>query len=389
MISEIKIAVTLLFLSIYFSLPVQTFSQTMRPGGDDGSNPVQYSIMPVAGYTSDTGFIGGGLFQRINYGEEGRNPFLSIIKADVIGSFRGEFQGQFVYEYTNFLDRDLRSRLSLSLFRSEISHFFGLGNQAAYSEELYDEDYFFFLNRYATLNWRVRKTIAEYGFEGELELFTDLKIDYHKASTLIENSSFAEYQMQGNGFSGWTNMAGIGLIADDRNNEFNPTEGYRYETGVTLSNNLLGSEYNFVMFWGELRNYVEILPNVVIAHKLRGEIITGDAPFWNLSTLGDSGGLRGFHLDRFRGERSLMNIFEARTWLFSMLDGEIRFGGQLFWDSGRVYSSNDTSALFDNWKHTLGAGGAISLFNPDFIIRGDLGFSDETFRIYAGLGYIF
>jgi outer membrane protein assembly factor BamA len=389
MILEFRIAAALFITSLCFTIPVPAFSQTMLPGGGKDSNPVQYSIMPVAGYTSDTGLFGGGLFQRINYGQDRRNPFLSILKADVIGSFRGEFQGQIVYEHTNWMDRDLRSRVSLSLFRSEISNFFGLGNQSSFSDELYDENYFFYLNRNVTLGWRVRKTIAEYGFEGELDLFTEIKVDYHNTSALNENTSFAEYQLQGNGSSGWTNMAGFGLIADDRNSEFNPTEGYRYEAGVSLSNSLLASEYNFAMIWGELRNYVEIFRNVVIAHKLRGELTTGDAPFWKFSTLGNSDGLRGYHLDRFRGERSILNIFEVRTWLFSILDDQVRFGGQLFWDSGRVFSSNDSSSIFDNWKHTYGAGGAISLFNPDFIIRGDLGFSDETFRIYAGIGYIF
>ena len=80
---------------------------------------------------------------------------------------------------------------------------------------------------------------------------------------------------------------------------------------------------------------------------------------------------------------------ELRTWLFSVWKGRIRVGSQLFWDTGRVYSDEDSAQLFDDWKHSFGAGTAFSLFNPDFIVRADAGFSDEAFRIYFGAGYVF
>lgn len=361
---------------------------TMMPG--DQGVPVQYSILPVAGYTSDIGLFGGGLFQRIDYGNKPYTPFLSRLQVDLIGSLKGELQAQTAYEHTQAFNGAVRSRLSMNLFRSSVSHFFGLGNNATFSEELYNQDYFFFKNQNLSLGWRVRRVLREYGFNGTLELFTDLKASHFKTTSLDENSIFATFQQQRQQeFSGWTNTAGFGIIADDRDSEFNPTEGYRYEAGMAVSDPLLASEYRFATFWGELRNYVEILPGLVLAHKLRGEAVTGSPPFWELSTLGHQAGLRGYHEDRFRGERSILNIFEVRTWLFSILDGQIRFGGQLFWDTGRVFTDSDSDEFFNNWKHTFGTGGAISLFNPDFIMTGDLGFSEDTFRIYAGIGYNF
>ncbi|PWN06779.1 BamA/TamA family outer membrane protein [Rhodohalobacter mucosus] len=363
---------------------------TLTPGSGEQGAPIQYSVLPVAGYTSDIGLFGGGLFQRINYGSKPYKPFLSRLQVDMIGSFRGELQAQAAYEHTQAFNGRVRSRLSMNLFRSSISHFFGLGNNAPYSEDLYNQDYFFFKNQNISLGWRVRKVITEYGFNGTLELFSDLEASFFKTTSIDENSIFATFQeRQQQEFTGWTNMAGFGIIADDRDSEFNPTEGYRYEAGMSFSHPLLASEYRFASFWGELRNYVEILPGVVLAHKLRGEAVTGSTPFWELSTLGHQAGLRGYHEDRFRGDRSILNIFEARTWLFSILDEQIRFGSQLFWDTGRVFTDSDSGEFFNNWKHTFGVGGAISLFNPDFIMTGDLGFSEDTFRIYAGIGYNF
>jgi outer membrane protein assembly factor BamA len=383
--SALRIAI----LAILIPAPSVSAQSILTNMDREEGTPVQYSMLPLAGYTSDIGLFGGALFQRINYGQPPESPFLSRMQMDLIGSLKGELQAQAVYEHTKAFNGTFRSRLSLTVFRSEISHFFGVGNQADYSEELYNEDYFFFRNRNVSFRWRLRKMIAEYGFNGTFEIFSDLRSAYHQTASLDENSSFANFQLPDDELSGWTNTLGLGIIADDRDSEFNPTEGYRYEAGMSVSGPFIASEYSFTSVWGELRNYVELFPDVVLAHKLRGEVISGNPPFWELSTLGNQNGLRGYHMDRFRGDRSIINIFELRTWLFSILDSQIRFGGQLFWDSGRVFTDNDSSGLLNNWRHTLGTGGAISLFSPDFIVTGDLGFSEDTFRIYAGIGYNF
>ncbi|MDZ7683308.1 MAG: hypothetical protein U5J63_16775 [Fodinibius sp.] len=45
--------------------------------------------------------------------------------------------------------------------------------------------------------------------------------------------------------------------------------------------------------------------------------------------------------------------------------------------------------MFSDYKQTIGIGGAMSIFNPDFILRGEVGFSEEVSRIYIGIGYLF
>jgi outer membrane protein assembly factor BamA len=358
------------------------------PDPDDSDSRIQQSFLPAAGYTSDTGLFGGALYQRFNYSGDA-SPFLSVTRADMSASLRGEFVGKFSYERTRSFNRDIRNRTNLILFRSNISHFFGIGNNTPFSADLYDDDYYFFQNRRASVNWRLRKNVAEFGFEGKLDVFSELVLSYLDASPRQDFSSIVEESNDIGRRSGWTNMAGAGVIMDDRDSEFNPTEGFRYEAGIRYSNRVLASDFNYAELWLELRHYFEPIPGIVLAQKIRGEQIAGNAPFWELSTLGFEYGLRGFHLDRFRGERSILHILEARTWLLSFFDGELRIGGQLFWDSGRVFSEFDSDGFFSDWKHSFGAGGAISLFNPDLIIRADVGFSDEAVRIYAGIGYIF
>lgn len=45
--------------------------------------------------------------------------------------------------------------------------------------------------------------------------------------------------------------------------------------------------------------------------------------------------------------------------------------------------------LLSGLKQTFGIGGAVSILNPDFILRGEIAFSDEINRVYFGIGYLF
>jgi outer membrane protein assembly factor BamA len=117
----------------------------------------------------------------------------------------------------------------------------------------------------------------------------------------------------------------------------------------------------------------------------------GEVPYWEQAAIGDSESLRGYPYNRFMDRTSLSWNLEMRTWVLEFPDYGIKLGGQLFTDFGRVFGREDDllTDFFSDYKHTFGAGGAISLFSPDFILRGDLGFSEDMFRIYAGIGYVF
>ena len=384
-----KVLKTVLLLSLLVVCGISNLEAQILPKTEEDSegNEVQFSILPVLAYSSDTGLIGGIFFQRINYGDTSL-PFLSRFRGDLTASLRGEFVSQIIYDHTKTFNTDIRSRMSLLLYKSKVSQYFGLGNNSEFSDDLYEDDYYYYRSKELNFLYRGRKTLADYGFEGKFDVFADLKISYQTANESEGASQFSEDQ-NGLETDGWVNKIGIGIIADDRDSEFAPTSGYKYEAGYQISHSILGSKYNYSDVWLQFLNYVEVIPNIVVAQKIRGEYSMGNPPFWELPSLGDSDTLRGFHLDRYRGDHSILHILEARTWLFSILDGEIRFGGQLFWDSGRVFTDQDSNKLFDDWKHTVGFGGAISLFSPDFIVRGDIGFSDESMLIYAGVGYIF
>jgi outer membrane protein assembly factor BamA len=346
-----------------------------------------YSVLPLAGYTSDLGLFGGGFIQRINYGIDVR-PFLSTMKTDFTISTKGNIVSKMEYERTRLFGRDIRSRVDFIGQRIRRDYYFGIGNDTEFSEDLLDGGYFYFDNRELYLNYQARRLIREYGTNGKLDFFGSFTLSRANGLTQGEATRFEEEMPPGFG-KNWVNKIGFGLIADSRDHEFSPGSGIRYEFGFNTSSSIFGSDYSYSDVRAELRHFAGLLNNVVLAHRFEVRHNLGEAPFWALPVIGNQFGLRGYHRNRFRGDSSVLNMTELRTWLFSVFDGGVRIGAQAFWDTGRVFSDADSNSIFDDWHHTFGFGGAITLFNPDFIVRGDVGFSDETMRIYFGAGYIF
>nr|WP_240894711.1 BamA/TamA family outer membrane protein [Fodinibius halophilus] len=189
---------------------------------------------------------------------------------------------------------------------------------------------------------------------------------------------------------GWVNNLNTGFVWENRDSEFDPTKGNRAELEVRFAPGII-SEYSFTTARLELRQYFQLFNWITFANKLEARHAAGDVPFWELSTLGDAYTLRGYPLNRFKGNSSLAYTLELRTWLIEFPElYNLKFGGQLFTDTGRVFTGqDDINDLFEGYKQTIGFGGAMSVFTPDFILRGDIGFSEDVTRIYIGVGYLF
>lgn len=381
----------LCFLLLFFT-GTSLFAQIIPPDTGESEEPdirvgSEYSLLPIVGYTSDLGLFGGGLVQRIGYGNNIR-PFLSNLTADFTVSTKGNIVFDIEYERTKTFGTDVRGLIEFTGQRIRQGYYFGIGNDTQFSDEQFENNFFFFENREFAIYYQARKQIASFGESGSFDLTASLDASYLNGLTRGESSKFAEDMPLGIGKS-WANKAGFGFITDSRDSEFSPSEGIRYEVSYEVSSSIFGSDYTYSDLEFDLRHYVNLFGSVVLANKLSVESIYGDAPFWDLSIIGGNDGLRGYHLDRFRGNQSVMHLLELRTWLFSVLHDEIRVGSQLFWDSGRVFSEFDSNNVFNNWKHSYGGGIIFTIFSPDLMLRTDVGFSDEAFRFYFGAGYVF
>lgn len=382
-----------LFFLILFLFGASPLSaQIIPPDTGESEEPdirvgSEYSLVPIVGYTSDLGLFGGGLVQRIGYGANVR-PFLSNLTADFTLSTKGNLTFDIDYERTRTFGTDIRSLVEFTAEKIRQGYYFGIGNDTEFSDRQFDSNFFFFENRELAIYYQARKQIASFGDYGQFDLTASVDFSYLNGLTRGENSKFADDTPLGIGKS-WSNKAGIGFITDSRDSEFSPTQGFRYEVSYELSSSIVGSDYTYSDLKLDFRHYLKLFDGAVLANKLNIESIQGDAPFWDLTIIGGNDGLRGYHLDRFRGDQSVLHLLEFRTWLFRFLHDEIRVGSQLFWDTGRVFSDFDSNDLFNDWKHSYGGGLIFTLFSPDLMLRADVGFSNEAFRFYFGTGFVF
>lgn len=379
--------VFMLFFSVKLSAQIIPVPDSDGDEYEDIRVGSRYTLLPVLGYSSDTGFFGGVLGQRINYGNNIR-PFLNNLTANFTVSTRGNLITDIKFEHTKTFNTDIRSLILFVGQRIREGHYFGIGNQSDFSNDLFDEDYFFFENREISFYYQARKNVLTFGQYGKLDIAGSVDFSYLNGITRGDESKYEDDLPFGFGKS-WGNKAGIGFIADSRDDEFIPTRGFRYEASYEHSSPIFGSHFTYSNIKLDSRHYVQIFENVVIAQKLNLETIQGEAPFWDLSIIGGNKGLRGYHLDRFRGNHSVLHLLELRSWLFSVWNGDLKIGSQIFWDTGRVFSDNDSNRFFENWHQSYGGGFVISIFTPDLMLRTDIGFSDEAFRIYFGTGYVF
>ena len=365
-------------------LPVTGFSQIIAEPDVEGVN---HSVYPLAGYSSDYGLFGGGLYQRIDYAD-GKRPFLSNTIVDFTGSTNGKWAGAFEYERTEMFGQPLRIRSVLIVERDPTNTFFGIGNNTDFTSSELDTGLYYLLQKRISTRFEIRKPIQLIETDNKVDGIFRIQGSYTSNEDKGADTRFGISSPKG-ADGGWVNTVGAGLLYDNRDSEFDPHSGLRAEIGADFSPLIAGNDYSFSSYFAEVRSFISVTKTIVFAQQFAGKYSYGSAPFYELPALGSKDGLRGFALNRFRGKSSILYMAEMRSWLFSFLEDEIKFGGHLFYDTGRVFSESDSSGFFDSWKNTLGFGGSMSAFNPDLIFRGEIGFSNESYRIYAGVGFAF
>lgn len=377
-----------------FLLVVCTFSATSQPLNQTTSVPkdsVKIGFLPALGYSSDVGLLAGGVFSRYHY-QEGLDPFKNQLAGSAIATTKGLFSLSLQYEQVESFGRDIRSRSSLSIGRIREATYFGFGNDSSFDKTLWDEGYYFYETYFGLVELYARKPVwKSTSGEGKLDWVFVSNLSMESPQLGSESNQLSQDQPKFvDGL--WVWESGTGLIWENRDNEFAATRGnfarfeVRIAPGLVMDNSswqvqFQASQYATQKIW--------LFP-VTAAVKLGWHQAGGETPFWRLPQAGGEFSLRGYAEGRFIGDASLYYTAELRTWLIQYPDLGFRLGGQLFTDGGRVFTHDEiTSDFFKNHKRTYGLGGAMSIFTNDFIVRGDLGFSDELARFYLGIGYTF
>ncbi|MEX0770841.1 MAG: BamA/TamA family outer membrane protein [Balneolaceae bacterium] len=367
--------------------PLDMRGQTLPVEPDTETAGVHYMFVPAFAYTSDLGFVGGGLGQRIDYGD-GVSPFLDLTQLTFTASTKGLISSRIRYDRTRSLNRSIRSTFDLRVERFFNQNYFGVGNHTGFRRSLWDEEHYFYEHREVKLDYTARTPLEEWFGDERLDLLFTYGLIYNSPKVAGEDSFYAADRPFGRK-GGWIHEFGTGLVFENRENEFDPRNGSRYEFRVSAAPSGV-SDYGFGRIGLNTRHYIPLFHNVILAHQFDVRMTSGDLPFWALPKMGSEDELRGYAENRFRGQSRWFSLTEVRAWVLEFPDYDLKFGLHFFWDAGRVYSERDSiEDSLSNLKHTFGVGGSTALFSPDLIFRGEVGFSDEMYRIYIGIGYLF
>jgi len=208
-------------------------------------------------------------------------------------------------------------------------------------------------------------------------LYAGLNYEYQKTHDVRyqANGVFDQQDIIGR-YGGNTSGLGILFTWDTRNSAFSPNRGFFSEMNYTSFSKSLGSDFNFSSFSVDMRKFLKLRINTVLALQGIARITDGEVPFRNLSMLGGSEMMRGFYKGRFTEEDMVCLQAEVRQYLFW------RLGATGFFSAGQVSRKVNEFAL-DRFHGAVGAGIRFSLNEKEKLnLRIDYGYSSEGGAVY-------
>lgn len=382
--------------------------QTLLQGGDLMQGKTQKMPdtenvwLPLAGYDSDTGFALGTIGRSFVYKQD-YSPYYRSFSARAMATTKGFYTVDLELDHLQTAGTRLRSLVTLFAERFQDEPYFGTGNFTQVDPQRLDEGYYEFERREFGLLYEGSLPLTGSPLHRRLQLLilADARMDDSRAGS--SNTLFSSEGLEVG--SHIVLLPGIGIRFDTRNNEIIPTKGIfaelRFQTSVATD------QQDFQLVKGSLKGFhpvwtMPLFGEVTLAQHLQFEFTHGDVPHWLQPRLGSRDGLRGVYLNRYQGSGSWLYMAELRSWFLEWKRADLRLGGQFFWDMGRVFGGNnsimggmdlpastDASALFSHIRTSYGFGGVLGVGSENFFLRMDVGFSDETSRVYVGAGYAF
>jgi outer membrane protein assembly factor BamA len=328
-------------------------------------------LLPILGYTPDTGLMLGGMYLKFFY-----------LEPDVPDSRPSTFSPVVMYTLKNqtmiFLGTTFnwdQSRNTLDFVPNYIrfpDQFYGIGrdvkleNEEDYTSERYGLDLEF--NRKVWRDWR-------------------LGLSYVVMKHRLEEVDPAG-QLAGGTITGTENtwLSGLGptLALDSRDNTWAPDQGWWLQVSARFGGTALGSDYTIEEYNLDLRRYWTVGQNWVLAGQYLTTRIEGDAPFFVMPRLGGDSGLRGYRGGLYLDATRALLRFELRR---SHLWG--RMGAVVFAGAGDVAPTPAKLTLAGElW--TTGFGLRYMVDEKERVnIRIDYGFGNGDSGFFLSLGEAF
>lgn len=341
------------------------------------------AFSPLIGFNPDDGILAGINITNTSYGFE-RNPFTTRHNVKLGYYFATEgfdikYNGE--YNVAQSWNLHVKARYTSNNFAR---NFFGFGNETVNN----DDDLSLDFNRVRTSIYDLKLGIlkkapfgSDYGFRA---IFEGVKLDP------TENRFITNFQPATNEeFFDRTFFAGLeGVFTyQSYDNRVNPTRGMYFDIETGAKTELGNSDQTFGFLNSHLGFFNSLSTNrkLVLKTDIRTQLRFGnDIIFYQAANLGGQTGLRGFRLQRFTGQNSLVSNADVRYSFdkFKTRSLPLQIGIFAGYDLGRVWTTNDDSNV---WHNSYGGGfwvstseslaGTFNLFNSDDGLRFSFGFS--------------
>lgn len=175
-----------------------------------------------------------------------------------------------------------------------------------------------------------------------------------------------------------TQTAGLGLVVshDSRDNNMWASRGNWFEIEVADYGEWLGSDFDYEKIKAKFVHYIPLVEQVTLAYRLDGEMIGGDAPFYDLASLNLRGFAQGFYSDKVSATAQVQGNWQFhRRWIAMV------FGG-----GGRV--SDDFSNIGSETTRWAGGTGIRYVLNEKqkLSLGIDITYGDDEFGVYIAMG---
>jgi outer membrane protein assembly factor BamA len=337
------------------------------------------NVVPLVGGTSDVGIGGGGL-GNIARVQDGIDPYVWNLEFTAFATFKASDGIQMPYQDTYFkltvpafFSPAVRLELRPSYTWESNLGYYGVGNASTDAvppgaDSTYDQ----YGRRHAAVDvafsWRIVDHLAAIGAIRYTQNWLEIAPNSKLAQDIAHGSDVVK-SLIGPTDPHAVALFRYGLQWDDRDSEVSPHAGQLHRALVYLSP---GGQWPFPYRYGnislESRVFVPVDARDTLALRAVGDLLFGQAPFYELSryddtyALGGPLGVRGVPGQRYSGKVKVFgNIEWRRTLTTAQAVGKnLRFELALFADGGRVWSELPAQPELDGsglgLKYGLGAG---------------------------------
>jgi len=368
---QLRHSLFLLVLQLTLLCVCRAFVPQMQgPQDTTARSKIGFLPLPIFYYTPETGFAGGAAlltFYRADTSDRTARP--SSVMFDAIYTQKKQIILEVVPDI--YLQQDAYRIMGSLIYIKYPQKFFGIGNNTPDSFE----------ENYSSRAFRVSVDALHRisgNISGGISLFYESRtLSEFKPNGLLEPGIIL-------GSRGGTTL-GIGVVAqwDTRDNIFTPTMGRYHQFLLQTSSPKLGSDFDFSRLVVDMREYLSLTEETVLAAHALATVVSGSAPFHKLAELGGSEIMRGYYEGRYRDRKFLAAQLEYRYPIYW------RFNGVVFAGFGDVAPTLSRFRLNDV-KPSYGFG-VRYMFDTDekLSLRFDFGFGKNVSGVYITAGEAF